>query len=179
MVTSTAIKKKIGNNQMMVFLIPKIKYAEVLNSLTSVSVNMYDSTCYVSLNKPYDVITGIFERNKINTKSMYFIDAVTVGFDKPKVKNVYFVTSPKALTEIDIEMNKVIKKNKIKSVVFDSLSTLLVYDQPSDVIKFSHSVISKLRSGNVIGFFIMLKEDIESELMKDLSMFVDKVVELK
>ncbi len=63
--------------------------------------------------------------------------------------------------------------------MFDSLSTLLAYEGSSSIIQFSHNVITKLRINNCKAVFITLKEDINSELIKDLYMFVDKVVELE
>ena len=64
------------------------------------------------------------------------------------------------------------------SSILDSLSTLLIYEEPSTVIKFSHSIISAFRSREVKAVLTCLEGDVGSELIKDLSMFVDKVVEL-
>ena len=63
-------------------------------------------------------------------------------------------------------------------VIFDSVSVLLVYERSLSAMKFVHNMVLMMRQGNINTVFIILKEDVSEELMKDLSMFVDKVVEL-
>ncbi len=43
-------------------------------------------------------------------------------------------------------------------------------------IKFVHSIVSKIRSADKKCIFFSLKEDADSDMMKDVNMFVDKVV---
>jgi len=174
------IEKEIKSNDIIVFLIPKNNYGERLKDFAKVSTKSLGSICYVSLNKPYSTLVPMFQKMGIDTQGIVFIDAAKTGFgDASGNLRVVSVSSPKALTELDIAIQKVIIKENVKGIVFDSLSTLLVYEEPSNVIKFSHSVISKMRSGGTKGIFMCLKDDVESELIKDLSMFVDKVVEVQ
>ena len=86
-----------------------------------------------------------------------------------------FVQSPKSLTEISIDIANLIGK-KTDSVIFDSLSTLLIYQDSMTSIKFVHSIVSKIRSADKKCIFFSLKEDADSDMMKDVNMFVDKVV---
>ncbi len=172
------IKKEIKGHDILVFLISEKNYSESLKDIVDVSTKNFKKTCYVSLNKPYDTLIPMFQKAGIKTRNFIFIDCVKVGIKGFSDVKVVFVSSPKALTEMDIAIKKALDKEKFDGLVFDSLSTLLVYEEPSTLIKFSHSVISKLRSAGVKGIFLALKDDVKSELMKDLSMFVDKVVEV-
>jgi hypothetical protein len=86
------------------------------------------------------------------------------------------VSSPKALTEMSITIGKVLELGKIEALIFDSLSTLLVYTDPSTVVKFTHSLISLLRSKNVSGLLMCVEGGASSNMVKDISMFADKVV---
>lgn len=173
------IKKEIKNNSIIIFSVPGNEYSGRLEEIVGASAKAFSKICYVSLNKPYDTLVPIFKKLGIETGKMIFVDCVTAGFRKPAAGlNVVSVSSPKALTEINITINKISDSKKFQGLVFDSLSTLLVYEQPSTVIKFSHSVISKLRAAESHGVFMCLREDLKGELMKDLSMFVDRIVEL-
>lgn len=166
-----SIKQQLTRHNILVLLIPKNKYAEYLETI--VGLIGTKSLCYVSLNRPLDSLPFL----KNNKKSdLIVIDAVSTGFSK-KEFTVFPVSSPRALTQINIAINKAVKKGTTK-VVFDSLSTFLVYEDSATVIKFSHSVITDVRSSKTKCLFIALKEDTETELVKDLSMFVDKVIEL-
>jgi archaellum biogenesis ATPase FlaH len=67
---------------------------------------------------------------------------------------------------------------KVESILFDSLSTLLIYEKTTTVIKFVHALMAKLRSLHVGAVFIVLKEDINPDLLKNLYMFADEVIDL-
>jgi archaellum biogenesis ATPase FlaH len=119
------------------------------------------------------------KRAGIPTEGMYFVDAVSskVGSMEPD-KRAVFVSSPQALTELSIAIKKCVDTRKLDFVLFDSLSTLLVYEELSSMVKFVHSVISALRVKGKSCVFTLLKEDIKEELVKDLGMFADKVEEI-
>jgi KaiC/GvpD/RAD55 family RecA-like ATPase len=170
------IRKEITTNDIVVFLIPNNTFQEKVTTIAEASAKSFDSICYVSLNKPYQTLLSVFQKQGIDPHKIVFIDGVTAGFKQAGLQEVVFVSSPRALTEINIAINKVIQKDHIQHIIFDSISTLLAYEQPSTVIKFSHSVISSLRAAKIKGAFVGLVEDSKGELVKDLSMFVDKVI---
>ena len=156
------------SSQITVVVVPNNKYLSGLQKVVS-SVSG-EKICYVALNKPYNTIA---ETVKLNTKSVTFIDCVSGGVAGPKDYKVIFVSSPKALTNLSIAITENMKKHDV--IVFDALSTLLVYNDGATVIKFVHSIVSKLRATKTRCIFMTLKEDINTDMMKDLSMFVDKV----
>lgn len=160
-------------------LLPNNVYSERVKEIAKIVSKLSERVCYVTLNKPYKTLLKDFEKSKIDSNKFFFIDCVT-----KKVKNeeasgqVVYVSSPKALTEINIVMKKVLNAGKIDSTIFDSLSTLLVYEGSHAVVRFSHSIISMFRTLGSKGILISLREDMQNELINDLNMFVDKVVEL-
>ncbi len=177
MAGKSGIGKEIKENDIVLFLISDKRYPESVKDIAAAAAKTFSKICYVSLNKPFDTLVSIFNKSGVDTDKIVFVDCVSGGFKKTGGANVVFVSSPKALTEMDIAIKKALDKEKFQGLVFDSLSTLLVYEEPFTVIKFSHSVISKLRNAKAKGVFLTLKGDIKSELVKDLGMFVDKVVE--
>jgi KaiC/GvpD/RAD55 family RecA-like ATPase len=133
--------------------------------------------CYVTLNKPYSVITEDFKKNNIDTTKFIFIDAITSTIKKPAPrKNCIFVSSPNSLTELSITIKELCKHDP-KVLIFDSLSALLIYEKGPAAREFIHSLTNTLRVHNVKGKFIILKHDADSALMKDISMFADRVIE--
>ena len=166
--------KEIKDNDILVFVIPNKDYSDSLEEIVKTLSKMYNKICYISLNKPHNSLLKTFEEGGMDTEKFLFIDAVGKGSNE---KNVIYVSSPKALTELSITINKVISGGLIDSSLFDSLSTLLVYEEASTVIKFSHSIISTFRNKGVKAVLTCLEGDVKSELIKDLSMFADKIVE--
>lgn len=169
------ITKDIKENDIMVLIIPNSSYGDSLKNLTSDMSKTFNKICYISLNKPHKSLLKGFEQKGAKTKKFFFIDAVGKGSNS---EGIAYITSPKALTELNIAITKALSSGLVDSALFDSLSTLLIYEDPSTVIKFTHSIISAFRNKSVKAVLTCLGGDAKSELIKDLSMFVDKVVEL-
>ncbi len=173
------MKRAIKENDIILVLVPNEKYSEKINDVAGIAANLSEKVCYVSANKPYTTLVKNFEKAKIDTSKFCFIDCVTKSPSGTKAGGrVVCVSSPKALTEMNIAMKKLLEANKPGITVFDSLSTLLIYEDSSVVTRFVHSIISVFRSLGSKGVLISLKDEVKNELVKDLGMFVDKVVEM-
>jgi archaellum biogenesis ATPase FlaH len=172
------VEKYLKQGKIIVFVVSNKNYIDRINDITLAVTKTSKNVIYVSLNKPYNILVETFEKKKIDVKKLSFIDCVSGRVSKPKDFKVSFVSSPKALTELSITMNEMLKP-AVDAMIFDSLSTLLVYDDPSTVVKFAHSVISKIRTTNKEFVIVSLSEDADKNVLKDIGMFVDKVVALK
>ena len=62
---------------------------------------------------------------------------------------------------------------KDKFLFFDSLNTLLIYNEIQTVIKFIHFLASKMRVWKVKGIIISLEKKADEELINELSQFCD------
>jgi len=178
---SIDLKKEIENNRMVLIIIPNEKYTEAILEIAKQLSNGYKKTCYVSLNKLYKALTKSLENNSIDTKKFCFIDGVTKTAE-PNVKsdgNVKYVSSPSALTQLSVMMIADCKEHKPECILFDSLSTLLIYQKGSVVTQFIHSLIGKIRTFDSVGIFTALEGDTDSDLIKEMGMFVDKVIHFK
>lgn len=132
---------------------------------------------YVTLNKPYDVIRGIFTKNKIDTRMIIFIDAVTdltTGKIK-REKNCLFIGSPENLSDISVAMDQAVRSvpGKEKFLFFDSLSTLLLYNKAVTVARFIHFLAGKMRTWKVKGIIISLEKESDKELIEELTQVCD------
>jgi archaellum biogenesis ATPase FlaH len=173
------IEEEIKENQVLLIIIPKEKYSSQITDITRKLSNVSNKICYVLLNSPYNTIISDMKKNEINVDKFFFIDTLTSEVQQPEPKqNCTFITAPNALTELGIAISQALNEQKCDNIIVDSLSTLLIYEDDSKVIKFSHNIITKIKVTNSKAAFIVLKEDVSSELIKDLYMFVDKVVEI-
>lgn len=169
------IEREIVKNKILMLSVSSKNYRGATGDLIDFSKN-FKKTCYVTLNDPSDSIISKLGKD---SKRVYFIDCVTSTVKKPADREgVIYVSSPRALTEISIALKKAIDGFKMDFVIFDSVSALLVYEKSLSAMKFVHNMVLMLRESNMSVVFVILKEDVSEELMKDLSMFVDKVVEL-
>jgi hypothetical protein len=173
------VAAEIKKNQVVLFVLTKNNYTVALVEILKALENVSKKIAYITFNQPYNSLLSNFASKKIPSSKFFFIDTVTKSVKQAAAApNCIFVSAPNALTEISVAFSKALNEQKCDSSIFDSLSMLLVYEKAHSIIQFTHNVITKLRMGQSKGIFLALKEDATSELMKDLYMFVDKVVEM-
>ena len=135
-------------------------------------------TCYVALNKPYNSIVISMKNNGIDSDKFYFIDVLTATVQTPpQVSNCTFVESPNAITDLSLAFTSTMAEKGCDSALFDAISTLRIYQEEASVIRLAQNLMTKVRVGGKKAVFITLKEDSET-LIKDLTMFVDSIVNL-
>ncbi|MFH2028672.1 MAG: hypothetical protein ABIJ08_06010 [Nanoarchaeota archaeon] len=153
-----------------------------LELVRHLTVNKNIPGVYVTLNKPYKTIKDVLVKAKIETKMLIFIDAVTktAGGDIEKTKECLFIGSPENLSDISIAMDQAVMAlpSEEKFVFFDSLSTLLLYNNVSTVARFVHFLAGKMRMWKVKGVIVSLKKDKDKELIEELTQFCDATLNL-
>lgn len=170
----------IKRGEIAVIIIPDKTYSKDIIDITIQQAKDYRSLCYVSLNKPHDSLIKTLRDNNVDTSKFLFIDAITKPFKSvKKLDNCIFVSSIHAIGELSIAIEKSLEKGKFDTLIFDSLSTMLIYHHASVTTKFIHSLIGRLRVLNCAAVFTCLESDEESSLVKDLGMIVDKIMEVE
>ncbi len=169
------LEMEMKENQVVVFVVPSKNYRTALEEIVGAATKIHNMICYLSLNKPYTTLTKEFKGGGIDTKKILFIDCVKGVDEKQKEGQVLFVSSPDALTELSITVTKALLMH-VDCILFDSLSTLLVYGSQASAIKFTHLLVSKLRISEKGCIFICLEEDAHEDFIKNLGMFSDKII---
>lgn len=173
------LERQLDKRQIVALLISAERYQDKLRELIKFSSKRSKKICYVSLNLPHQTLTEIFKQCKVDPSKFFIVDAVTPTVMSPKpTKGVSFVTSPRAITELGIRIGEVYKEYKSDLMLFDSLSTLLAHVQGADVPRFVHMLIARIRTLNSRAIFPILRKDMDSEILKDLNMFMDAVINI-
>lgn len=172
------LKEDIKENKIVLISTNKNNYNENLSNIQGAVNENNEKIGYVTINKPYNSIIQNLERNNIDQDKFFFVDAITATVKTPpKVENCVFVNSPTALTDLGLAYSSLLNEKNCEVVLFDTISTLAVYQEASSVVKFVHNLLTKTRILNKKAVFVALKEDSET-LIKDLNMFVDKIIEI-
>jgi len=175
------LKKEIWNKQMILIIIPNEKYTESILEIVKQLSKIYKKTCYVSLNKLYSALLKSLEDDGIDTEKFCFVDVITKTAD-PQFKggkNCRCIPSPSHLTEISLGISEDLKVNKPNCLLFDSLSTILIYQKGDVVTRFVHSLTGNIRKSGCVGVLTVLEGDTANTSIKEMSMFVDKVIHIK
>lgn len=171
------IAKELEENQTILLVMPSMEYNKLI---VDTAKNLKGSIAYVTLNKTSDALKELFKKNRIDTKDIVFIDAISKTIKKvpDSGEGVYFVSNPGALTELSITIDKFLKHN-FDYLIFDSLTNMLIYEKKAPVAKFVSSLVSKVRQGKTKAVFYALSVKEQQSLIEESGMFVDKVVEIK
>jgi hypothetical protein len=139
-------------------------------------------TIVVTTNFPYTVLRKLYGEKGVDLASVSFIDTVTrasIGTvtDIPGV--VRYVNSPSNLTDMGIAVTEELKEKTGKKVciLYDSISTMLIYLTSPNISKFIHFVTNKLRLMDISGVFLAVEKGLDPMLMSQLTTFVDTVID--
>lgn len=158
------------------------KYNEANVSLTSYMINTKGIPgVYVTLNKPYRTMKKSLE-DVVDLRMLIFIDAITksTGGKIEKSDECLYLDSMQNLTDLGVAIDQAIRAipSEDKFLLFDSLSTLLIYSQSGSVSKFIHFLTGKIRALGVNGILLSLVHGEEDEFLSQLSMFCDQTIYL-
>jgi len=170
------IKKELSSNRSLLLLVSGANYNDTI--LATVKQLSKSSICYVTLNKTHNALREAFKKNKINTKNIIFIDAISKTIKKaPTIEEgCYLVSSPAAMTEMSIAISKFLDRG-FEYLIFDSLNSLLVYQKTAPVTRYIYSLVNKIKASKTKVIFYALNSKEQEELIKETSMFVDKVID--
>ncbi len=155
-------------------IIPSWKYNDRVIEFIKESYAGYTKICYITLNKTYKAILDLFNENGIENEKFYFIDFITPSVLKTKPsQNCFFMDSCEDINKFADSFLNILKLKKINFVIFDSVSSFLVYNHDQQVIKFFNYVNSFLEKMNVELAILALEEDAQKPTIKQLKMSVN------
>ncbi len=139
-------------------------------------------TVVITTNFPYSVLSKLYSQNGISPESVSFIDAVTrnsIGNAENIPGVVKYINNPANLTDMGMAVTDVLKEQSGKQVciMYDSVSTMLIYLSSANISKFIHFVTNKLRLTEVSGIFLAVEKGLDPMLMTQLTTFVDSVID--
>ncbi|MBR9675593.1 hypothetical protein GOV05_01140 [Candidatus Woesearchaeota archaeon] len=174
------IKEELISARIATVVFPVQDYPVQINQLVSILGIHYMKVLYVSLNRLYNPLKRKLEDTGLDSSKFRFIDCVTrTAVAQPtEHEDCVYVSSPSALTEISIAITKVIQKDYPDVILFDSLSTLLIYHNTMNASQFVHSLINKINAFGINAVFTVLDGEKEQSLINDLAMFSDKTIKI-
>lgn len=172
------LKTDIAANSSLALVIPNEIYTKKIGDIAKQLADSYSNICYVSLNKLYMPLTKSMKAANADVSKFFFIDGITMTAiaDPGNVPNCTFVSGPDKLTELGIAIQKTVNEKKNEILLFDSLSTLLVYKDVQIVKQFVHSIVGQVSATGCVAIFTCLEGNTENDLIKDLSMFIDSII---
>jgi len=181
------LKERISNaikiNQSIGILLPGSNYHDLTQALFElIKNNPNEAWVYVSVTKPYDTLTKQFEFLK-NSKNIKFIDCISraAGISNDS-SNCIFLESPSLLEKLGLEIMNVFKEvgeGTKKYLVIDSLSNLIIYNDPEIVTEFFYHIVNKTRARDIHTISLAIEEEGMESSLNRLIYLNDKILKVR
>jgi len=176
-----AIKQE-RNNLTIVINEREIKYENLAKIMGSDKIKRSSSICYVCLSRPFSYVMEDMKKSSISTENIFFIDALS-GPSGPKKhsRKCFFLQNVAKIEEMGDSIKDIMEKKKCTALIFDSISSMLLYHETFKIVKFTDNILKDSRSISKI-FFVTKKDSFDEtegiSLSKDLEMFADETIDL-
>lgn len=148
-----------------------------------------ESGIYVTTNSfPEDVVKkmetlGLIDK-MLEDGLLRFVDCYSVhaGVHKDNTAFIIRVGGPTALTEIGIAFSEIVKRIPKKNnfrVVFDSISTLLLYNDPRTIEIFVQQINGKIKASGASSMFIVEEGMHDEKDVTALNSILDSLIHMK
>ncbi|MDO8538134.1 MAG: ATPase domain-containing protein [archaeon] len=139
---------------------------------------------YITSNKSASYLLHSLEALEIDSSNIFFIDAISreEGSDEVAGKNISYVDSPNDLVDLSVKIDELFESIKDKKeivVIFDSITTLLIYNGKEAVEKFVHSIVGRFQRLKIKGILLMVRSEEHKGVTDEISQFCDKTFDLK
>lgn len=131
---------------------------------------------YVTLNKPTAALRPYLENAGLSLGALVFLDSVT-NTQEQETDACWFLGRMRELGDLSVAVSKAVsKRGDVRFVLFDSVSTLLIYNDPKSVARFCHLIAEKLRGWGISGAFVSMQLSEGMDMEAQISQFCDAFV---
>ena len=181
------LKERISNaikiNQSIGILLPGGNYSDLTQALFEyINDKPEDAFVYVTVTKPYDTLVKKYDFLS-EAKNIKFIDCISraAGITTP-APNCIYLESPSMLEKLGLEiMNifKVVDDNTNKYLIIDSISNLIIYNDPDIVTEFFYHIINRTRARDIHTISLALEEEGLEKHLNRLIYLNDKILKVR
>ena len=171
-------------NQSVGIIVPGNNYSELLEAIFDQMFSTNDIWTYVTVTKPFDSIIKTFP-NLSDHRNIRFIDCISraAGISKLYPECIY-IESPTMLEKISMEIINIfhdanVGENINKYLVIDSLSALMIYNDPETVTEFFYHLINKTRTENIHSISLVVEEEETNRYLNKIIFLNDKILRVR
>ncbi|RLI63622.1 MAG: hypothetical protein DRO67_05450 [Candidatus Asgardarchaeum californiense] len=176
------ISKSAKIHQSVGIIVPMNNYADLSEAIIDHMMNTKDDFwVYITITKSFDTIIKKF-KSLSDHKNIKFIDCISraAGIVRSD-NNCIYVESPAMLEKILMEMINIlheIKDDLNKYIIIDSLSSLMIYNNPETVNEFFQHFINKTRAEDVHSISLVVEEEMD-EYINRIIFLNEKIIKVR
>ena len=170
-------------NQSIGILLPSTNYSDLVQAMFEhIKTRPNEAWVYVTVTRPYDTIVKQ-HGDMASHNNIRFIDCVSRASGISKASpNCIFIESPTMLEKIGLEIMNIFKEvdeNTDKYLVLDSLSNLIIYNDPDIITEFFYHLINRTRARNIHTISIAIEEEGMDKYLNKLIYLNDKILKVR
>jgi hypothetical protein len=177
------ISNAIAINQSIGIILPANNYADLVEALfENVRSKSEDAWVYVTVTRPYGSIMKLFQDFFIND-NIKFIDCISraagISVEDP---NCVFIESPTMLEKLGLEIMNIFKdvdEDIQKYLIIDSLSNLIIYNDPGLVTEFFYHLVNRTRMHDIHTISLAVEEEGLDKYFNKLIYLNDKILKVR
>lgn len=179
--------QKAPTGKIVLLDMPQQSHLQVITQVMNVLIKDEGSSgVYMTTMKGYPELSNIFTQNGLDLSKIYFVDVISkmYGLEPKETPNCEYISSPINIQSISNAITTFlgkIKGNK-KFLVFDSLTTILLYNSLPRIVEFTTTLSEYLKSQHVEGILVMLstaKGSTNDKLLNALGAIIDDTISIR
>jgi hypothetical protein len=174
---SAQIEEQVSELEKPVVLVSvsPLRYQEALLDTLRYFSQRFGTGLYITLNKPTSTLIQYFAKVGVQAQ-LVFLDSIT-NIPEQETETCCFLGRMRELSEISMGVSKMVSgKKEIRFILFDSVSTLLIYNDPKSVVRFCHMCAERLRSWGLSAAFLSVEVGEGMDMIAQLAQFCDAYV---
>jgi len=176
--TAKEIIKQFKTNQNVVISISSKNYTQLITNLNKDLSTKYHKILMISLNRSADALIKDFKSHGISTLKYSFIEVFPARSKIVKTSSRHIhIASPQSLTELAVTIRNRVDTEKPDLVLFDSISTLLIYNDQMSTLRFLHTIMTMMRLKDPKVLYFAVDGDVQ-RIIKTIVLFADAVIEV-
>jgi len=154
-------------------------YLYDIKILLSTLIKSLNKILYISFNKTGESINSFCRENGIDSSKLVIIDMIS-----PRIRectdagNIHYVNVDDVASAAK-EIIKLMESNHCNSFVLDSLSTMSIYYDDRQLLKFTHELLVYTESRHLISNIIIQRHDEKKEWIKSIIPLVGEPKEVR
>lgn len=152
-------------------------YQKILLGMLQYLINKKDfSGVLVTVNKPYNMLKEMFEKDKINLKNLIIVDCISSNTEK-RGDGVIFMSRPFSATNVSILLDQLSTNSNVKFFIFDTINNILTYDGTS-IVRFFQYTTSNLVTRKKLTIILGVDLDTQNKEVNLISQSCNKVIKV-
>lgn len=173
----------VNENEIVLFVVPSTLERALTEEMVTYVTQEENALCiYVTVAKPSQTVDQSFTTAGANTENIFYIDCATAltGMSVKRAGNVVYL-KPSDLTDISISLDSIVDEmptDRDGILMFDTLSTLMVYNEADTVARFAHALMANIRQWPIRAVVFTIDEETDPVIKSRLTQFSDQLIEI-